>query len=234
MEMTNHFTFNGQSTADYGLLVTGRTVFGSPNRKVEKYSVPGRNGDIIVELGGFDNYIVAYDVAVIDSFATNARSIVNWLLSSNGYMRLEDTYDTSCYRLGAMYTGIEYLTTALNREGQATIQFDCKPQRFLLTGESVTTLNSSGTITNPSVMASKPLLRVYGTGKVGINGNEITIKAVDSYVDIDCETLQAYKGSTNCNNDIEVDVFPTLITGSNTITLTDVTKVEITPRWWEL
>ena len=232
--MTNHFTFNGKSTANYGLLVTGRQIFGSPNRKVERYSVPGRNGDILVELGGYDNYIVSYDIAVVSSFATNASAIRNWLLSSSGYMKLTDTYDTTHFRLGAMYSSIDYVTTALNREGQATIQFDCKPQRFLNSGETATTITSATyTLNNPSLMEAKPLLRVYGTGTVTINGNVITITDVDSYVDIVCETQQAYKGSTNCNNDIQVDEFPVLISGNNSIAKT-VTSVTVTPRWWEL
>ena len=233
--MTNHFTFNGRNTAEFGLLVTGTTIYGAPNRKVEKYSVPGRNGDIIVELGGYDNYIVSYDVAVINSFATNAEAIKNWLLSSNGYMRLEDTYDTSHFRLGALYTGINYITTALNREGRATIQFDCKPQRFRTSGEITPTITSASyTLNNPTVMDAKPLLRVTGTGKVTINGNEITVTDVDVYVDIDCETQQAYKGSTNCNSDITLDEFPVLVPGNNTIILTGVTTLGVTPRWWDL
>lgn len=234
MAMTNHFTFNGHSTADYGLLVTGINLFGSPNRRVEKYEVAGRNGDIIVELDSFENYILQYEVAVIDSFKANASAIKNWLGSSKGYMRLEDTYDTTHFRMASCYANIEFATTALNREGRATITFDCKPQRFLVSGETTVTKTATGTITNPTQMASKPLLRVYGTGKVKIGTREITISSVNTYVDIDCETQQAYKGTTNCNNNIVVNEFPVFEAGSNTITLTGVSKVVITPRWWEL
>lgn len=232
--MLNNFTFNGQSTADFGLLVTGRTIFGAPSRKVERYSVAGRNGDIIVDLGAFENYQVQYEIAVIDNFPVNARAIVNWLLSTKGYNRLEDTYDTTHFRLAALYSNIEYAVTALNREGTAQIVFDCKPQRFLNSGETPITITAaSDTITNPTVMDAKPLLRVTGTGKVTINGVEITVSSVDGYVDIDCETQQAYKGAVNCNNDIVVEEFPVLTAGANGISQT-ATSVEITPRWWEL
>lgn len=230
----NHFTFNGQSTADFGLLVTATKVFGAPSRKVEKFSVAGRNGDILIDQGVYENYIVQYSVAVIDDFKVNARDITNWLLSSNGYERLEDTYNPESYRLGSCYSSIEYVTTALNREGQATIEFDCKPQRFLLTGETSQTFTTSGTITNPTQMASKPLLRVTGTGSVNIGTYEVTVNTVDGYVDIDCETQQCYKGTTNCNNDVVVDEFPQIVAGANTVTLDGVTSVEITPRWWTL
>ena len=230
----NHFTYNGKSTADFGLLVTGRTIFGAPSRKVERYSVAGRNGDIIVDLGAYENYQVQYEIAVIDNFKTNARDIANWLLSTTGYNRLEDTYDTTHFRLAALYSNIEYAVTALDREGTANIVFDCKPQRFLTSGETGTTITSATyNMTNPSKMPAKPLLRVTGTGKVTINGTEITVTQVNSYVDIDCETQQAYKGTTNCNNDIVVNEFPVLEAGVNTIAQT-ATSVKVTPRWWEL
>lgn len=232
--MLNHFTYNGHSTAEYGLLVTGVRIFGAPSRKVEKFNVAGRNGDILVDQGVFENYIIQYDIAVVDNFKAKSRDIVNWLLASSGYSRLEDTYDPSCYRMASCYSSIDYVTTALNREGTSTIEFDCKPQRFLVTGETSQTFNSSGTITNPSQMASKPLIRVTGTGSVTIGATEMTIKAVDGYVDIDCETQQCYKGTTNCNNDVQVDEFPQLYAGANSITLDGVTSVVITPRWWEL
>lgn len=235
MAQLNHFTFNSHSTSEYGLLVTGRRIFNAPARRVEKYAVAGRNGDVLIEMGAFDNIIIQYDVAVTSSFATNATAIKNWLQSSNGYMRLTDTYDTTHYRMAAMYQSIEFTMTALNREGQATIEFDCKPQRFLLTGESTTTFNSSGSISNPSQMASKPLLRVYGTGNVTVAGTTFTVNSVNTYVDVDCEAQQCYKGTTNCNNNVTVNEFPTIPSGSQTITLgTGITKIIVTPRWWEL
>lgn len=233
MALIQNFTFNGKSTADYGLLVTGRRVFGAPARKVEKFSVPGRNGDILVDMGAYENYIVAYDVALLD-FKADVRSITNWLLSSSGYSKLTDTYDTTHYRMGACYSSIEYVTTALNREGTATIEFDCKPQRFLNTGDTKVSINSSPySIVNPTLLPSRPLLRLFGTGTAVINGYTITVNAVNVYVDVDCETQQAFKGTTNCNNDVVIAEFPQLKPGTNTITKT-LNTIEMYPRWWEL
>ena len=236
MEMSlNHFTYNSHSTTEYGLLVTGKRIFNAPSRRVEKYSVPGRNGDIAVELGGYENIVIQYDIAVVNNFATSASGIKNWLLASKGYQRLTDTYDTTHYRLAVMSSSIEYVTTALNREGTATIEFDCKPQRFLLTGENTTTLNASGSISNGTQMDAKPLLRAYGAGTLTVNGTAVTVTTSSTYVDIDCEAQQCYKGTTNCNNNVVVNEFPTLSPGSNTVTLgTGISKVIITPHWWEL
>lgn len=231
----NHFTFNGHSTAEFGLLVTGINIYGSPARKVEKYSVPGRNGDIIVELGGYDNYIIQYEIGVIDSFKLNAEAIRNWLLSSRGYSRLTDTYDADHYRMASCYADINFVTTALNREGRATIMFDCKPQRWRVSGETSVTITSSPyTLNNPTAMPSRPLLRLYGEGDCIINGYQIVVPEADGYVDVDCESMQAYKGTVNLNDTIEVEEFPILEAGNNTITFDGITEIEITPRWWDL
>lgn len=134
----NHFTFNGHTTSDFGLLVTGLSTYGSPARRVEKISVPGRNGDVLLDEGTFDNYIARYQIAIIDNFKVNAREIANWLLSSRGYSELTDTYNPETYRMASFYSNIDYVVTALSREGTATIEFDCKPQRYFYTNAPIT------------------------------------------------------------------------------------------------
>lgn len=230
-----HFYFNGKSSGQFGLLVNDVRVYGAPNRKVEKLSVYGRNGDIILELGGFENYLVQYEVSLIKDFKINAREITNWLLSSRNYMRLTDDFEPNYYRMASMYSGIDFDITAFAREGKGTIQFDCMPQRFLLEGETVTTLTTSGTIENPSQMPSKPLVRVYGTGTLTIGDYQVNVLESDEFVDINSETQQAYEGNLNRNNNVEIEEFPLLVSGENQITLgSGITKVEITPNWWVL
>lgn len=232
----NHFTFNGKSTRDFGLIVSGVSIYGAPSRKVEKASVPGRNGDINIELGGFNNYIVRYDVSVTENFTAKAQDIANWLLSSRGYSRLDDTYNADSFRLASYYNQIDFTTSMLYRYGTAPVEFDCHPQRFLLSGQTATRLPSSSyTLTNPTLQPSNPLIRIYGTGTVIVNDVEINVLNSTSYVDVDCEALQCYEGTTNRNNDVEVPVFPVLLAGDNLITYSgDVTRVDITPRWWKL
>lgn len=230
-----HFYFNNKSSGQFGLLVNDVRVYGAPNRKVDRLSVSGRNGDIIVELGGFENYIVQYEVSIIKGFKINAREIINWLLSSKGYIRLTDDFEPNYYRMASMYSGIDFDITSFAREGKGTIQFDCMPQRFLLDGETITTLTTSGTIENPYQMASKPLVRVYGTGTLTIGNYQVKVLECDEYVDINSETQQAYEGTANRNNQVEIEEFPLLVSGENTITLgSGITKVEITPNWWVL
>ena len=102
-------------------------------------------------------------------------------------------------------------------------------------GETATTFTANGSISNPTDMPSKPLIRVYGSGSLTVNGTAITIASHTlSYIDIDCDLQEAYCGATNANQYITALEFPTLDSGANSVALSGVTKVEITPRWWQL
>lgn len=232
--MVDFFEYNDIASFEFGLIVTGLRTYGAPNRRVETVHVRGRNGDLLIDEGTFDNIIVSYDIAVVQDFEVNARAIAQWLLADGGYHDLWDTYNDDLMRRATYFNAIDFDVESLRKQGKATINFYAKPQRFLTSGNNVTTFTSSGTITNPTSFASKPLLRVYGTGTLIVNGYVITVNSVNSYVDIDCESMQCYKGTTNCNNNVTINKFPVLKSGSNTINLQGVSKVDITPRWWTI
>ena len=241
------FDYNGMSTHDFGLLVSGVNIFGAPNRKVEKASVPGRNGDIIIELGGFDNYQVAYQVSIIDNTLANVSNIKNWLLPSEGYQMLCDSYDTTHFRLAACYQSIEYIMTQFYRYGQATIVFDCKPQRFLNSGLiNKTKTGTSGTlqIENPTRCTSRPMISVTKAGTLTIqfeDGTTETVKVTSmngaSTVYIDSENMQCYDNNgNNMGAYVQMDHFPEFPSGVIDISMSFGSSCTLTvvPRWWEL
>lgn len=93
------------------------------------------------------------------------------------------------------------------------------------------------TIENPTRFESQPLIRVYGTGILGVNGDSVVISQADQYTDIDCELMDAYKGLENRNQYVTLTNynFPVLKPGTNYISLGgNITRVEITPRWWTI
>lgn len=235
----NSFTFNGVSSENKGLYVGGQLTFNSPRRDITKASIPGRNGDLIRDNGRFGNIQVAYNIVAMNSFAATAQAVRNWLMSVKGYARLEDTYDPTHYRMAAVSESVDFETGAYNATGKAQITFDCMPQRFLKSGETAVTITSSGTLSNPTPFESKPLIRVYGSGDCQITiGNQIIyLDDVDGYIDIDCETMNCYNGTTNCNSQVTLGAsgFPTLPTGDTGVQIdSGATSIVITPRWWEV
>lgn len=236
--MRQYLTFGGHDSRTYGVYISGQGTFNSPARAYEMQPVPGRNGDLIGNDRRFENIEVTYPAFVYTNFRT---AITNWrniLLSQEGYQRLIDTYHPDEYRLATFIGPLEVEAEANNKAGQFDLTFNCKPQRFLLSGDTVQIFTGNGSITNPTLFPAKPLIRIYGTGKVGIGSNAITVTyAPGSYTDVDCEMMDAYFGATNCNRFVRIqnNDFPTLPAGTTGITLQNgVTKVEITPRWWRV
>lgn len=230
------FTFNGVSSSSFGLIVSNVTVFGAPARVVEKVQIPYRNGDLLIDSGAYNNYLVSYDVAIIDNVQQNMRAIANWLLNTSGYCELSDDYNPDTFWMASYYNQIDYVMTSLNRYGSATIAFDCKPQRYLLTGQTAITYNTSYNIlNNPTRMPARPLIRINGNGSCSVGGTSITVtNNANSYIYIDSEKMQCYRTTVNKSSDVTMADFPTLAPGDNVINAGTTTSVVITPRWWEL
>lgn len=234
--MRHYLTFNGRSTHEFGIFISGESTYSAPERNVVSQEVAGRNGSLLFDMGNFKNISVKYPSYIAEDLPSRIRDFLNYAGSQIGYQRLEDTYHPYEYRMGRFKTNPQIDTEGyMNRMGKFTLEFDCKPQRFLKSGEIATELNDDGMILNRTEFPSKPLLRVHGTGagSVGIGSETITISTIDSYVDIDCEIMDAYKGSVNCNSNVSFTDDIVLAPGENNISLTGlITKVEITPRWY--
>lgn len=233
--MSDYLTFNGIKSSDYGVFISGAQSYNAPEYDQTLFSVPGRSGDLVITNGRFKNMAVIYPAFIRDGFSTSGKAFVNALRAEAGYKTLTSTYDTDHFRLATFSQALDFKTGPGNRSAKFDLVFDCKPQRFLTSGSTVITLNASGSVTNPTLYDALPLLRVYGTGTVTVNGTAVTINSAGSYTDIDCDIQDCFRGSVNCNNNVTLTDFPTLSPGSNTITLgTGITQVKITPRWWEL
>lgn len=125
--------FNGKDLEqEFGLTALGRGTYGAPERDIEQIHVPGRNGDLLFDNGGFKNINVTYPCSITENQPANSFALRNFLLASPGYRRLEDDYDTDHYRL-AEYRGPydpDVFTERRNKAANFDLVFNCKPQRF--------------------------------------------------------------------------------------------------------
>lgn len=173
------FTFDGESSADYGVYITGTGVFNAPERSVEMIDIPNRNGAYALDRGRFENIEVTYNVGIVDDneadFADRVSDFRNWLCSKVGYCRLEDEYNPDEYRMALYSSGVN-IDHDLLIAGEAEITFNCKPQRWLKSGETAVTVADGGTIDNPTLFDANPLLALYGEGTLYINSDEIVLE----------------------------------------------------------
>ncbi|WP_207120164.1 hypothetical protein [Bulleidia sp. zg-1006] len=159
-----------------------------------------------------------------------------YLNAFNGYQRLEDTINSTYYRM-ARYNGSFEVESKDKLAATFDITFDCMPQKFLKSGEVVTTLTTSGTITNPTNYVAKPILKIYGVGTIKIGQSAIKIlKSGNKYIEVDCDLLNAYEGADNRNSFVEMIGEPVLNANTVNSVIFDagITKVELIPRWYTI
>lgn len=229
----NSFRFNGENSKSYGIYVSGSGTFNSPELDAVSYEVPGRNGDIVISNNRYKNITVTYPAFIRHAFKYNAERARAWLLQPQKYCRLEDDYDIDHFRLALFSGPLDFDMRFLNRSGDTSISFNCKPQRYLKIGETAATFTAAGALVNPTLFEAKPLITVYGTGDgtLTIGDTTVTLEGISEFVTLDCDVQDAYKNLTNMNS-IMTGEFPQLPTGSVGVSFTDdITKVEIVPRW---
>jgi len=171
-------SFDGTSSRNYGVYITGEAVYNAPERDVEMITIPGRNGTFAMDKGRFENITVTYPAGIFADSEADYRQAIsdfrNFLCSKRGYVRLSDDYNPDEYRMAVYKSGLE-VATAQSRAGEFEIVFECKPQRFLTSGETATTVANNGTLSNPTAFDASPTLQVTGYGNITVNGYGISL-----------------------------------------------------------
>lgn len=134
------FTYDGINSLDYDMYVTQKTVWNAPKRVASMIQVAGRNGDLTIDEGKYENARVRYtlkcNAETKDEFAEKVTLFRNELCSRTGYKRLTDTYNQDEYRMGVFITEFSVNGQFNNTAGVFDVEFNCKPQRFLTAGET--------------------------------------------------------------------------------------------------
>ena len=231
--------YGGESSTDYGIVVSEAPAFDKAKKKIQTFTVPGRNGAVIFNEGSYEDTTRNYKVWVAKDREESLPEIVDamssWLYSKSGYVRLEDSFEPDVFRL-AYYVGGQEVTNRMLQFGETTLPFICRAERFFKDAEQEQTVSNGDKIYNPTRYESKPLIHIEGSGSVSISIQGVTMTAtISDYINIDSDRMNAYRlPSENKNNTIS-GTFPTIKAGTNTIATTGtVTKVTIVPRYFTI
>lgn len=238
--------FNNISCEDYGIVVEHYPEYQTPSRDYDMVHVPGRNGDVAIDQGSFQNVDRVYQIAVGSyekRYTEQVNAISEWLHGPAGYAKLEDSYEPEYYRMAVCTDGFE-AENMKHMLARTTITFNCKPQRWLKSGDVPLVYETSGhTIKNPTRFISSPIIRVYcsGSGSFTIQNKKtytVTLSNVPGGgLVVDSDIMDAYSISTpreNRNSCITLsNGFPKFTPGDNTISFSaGITKLEVIPKWW--
>lgn len=227
-------TFNGTSFRDFNTYWDGAELFSTPSKDVTFFSIPGRNGDLSISNGRYNNVERNVNCFIRNNFRENYNSLINFLYSQEGYKRFESTKEPDVFQMAQFISQIEPATGAFLKYGSFTLTFNFKPQKWLKMGENAIEIDSSISLVNPTSQTALPLIEVVGTGSITINSSVLTLANNTSTTVIDCETQDCYEGTINRNSDLTiVGGFPVL-TKENEISVSGFTSVKLYPRWWRL
>lgn len=233
-----YFEFNRIKSSDIGLRIYSTNWFSTPERDYTTQSVPGRDGDLIIDTGRYKNLLVKYECDLMSPASATIADQIKRMLLARKYLTLFDSGDPEHFRYAIPVKPFSDATEESVWFGSALFQFNCKPYRYKHTGQVPLSYENPGAIElfNPGMVYSCPLIELTATGDGGLMcaGRTMTLVDISGTVVIDTDNKLIYNKDTfenlaNCN---ATDEFIQLEPGANTLTVTgDVSTIKITPRW---
>lgn len=252
------FYIDGVDARKFGICLQKPVEFSEAVPVIERQSIPGRNGDLIFDTGSYENRTgTAQCFCLKRNVEKEIGPAGSFFMGKKGYRRLETSDDPDHFWL-ARVENSPAIAQRIRTLAPFEISFDCKPQRFVKSGENKMFFSYSSVflrvnIYNPFGFPARPLIHAHWgdsqeTNSVGftfIGQTESIVKEKSVYANgitendlyIDCDIHDAYNENGNQNKNISLYEFPSLDPGENSFVVVgseNLEYVEITPRWWEL
>lgn len=231
------FYLDGIDAQSASIYLQKPIVFSEAVPNIESKTIPGRNGDLIFESGSYKNRSGSASCFCLQEDVEGAVSSAGrFLMSKKGYRRLETSNDPNHYWMARVENSPQ-MEMRIRVLAPFDISFDCKPQRFLKSGENKTSFTASGSLSNQYGQVALPLITLYGqgAGTLTIGSCVVEVIDLDEVLYLDSDTQNAYNNNGNQNMNINAPSFPTLPAGETQIAFSGgINRVEIVPRWWEL
>ena len=231
------FKFDGKdSFNDYGILVETRPHVFSPERRVSYIDVKGRDSALRDDEKTYEDITIAVECSFKGNLYQQISDIKAWLLNA-GESDLIFSYQSDKKYLAQVVSSMDF-EVALRITSKFVILFKCQPFQYAVDNAPIIISDSaSGTLTNPSSIASFPMIKVNGTGDcdITVNGGRVSFSNIDGSVTVNSEIQETYEdtGTELVNkNSTKTGDFPLLKTGINTISFAGgTTSLEIIPNW---
>lgn len=245
--MDKYCVIDGKSSLDFGVLMAQNGGYRSAERDVSFTSVGGRFADVVTENNRFNNLTITYHCLILSEFDRRFANFISYLNSisvnhaANGkdpYCEIRDARHPDWYRRGIFIGAVDPDIYHQGKKGAFDVQFNCQPQKWLVSGDTEITVTGSTKIYNPSYFSASPLIAVTGTGSFQIGSKTVKVNKNDGALMIDCLTMRSYENGESRDQTTEFDnaldnPYPVLDPGETGVTLGDgITKLVITPRWY--
>lgn len=153
---------------EWGIFVDSSQTWEKPTRDREFIHVPGRNGDLILDRGSWNNVEIVYNAHIDNNFSSTFEDFVEWVSFQRGYAMLVDDKHPGVYRMAAIETEFDVDTTFTTNTADFEIVFNCKPQQYINDGVDrtitldFTTDDDGASIVGGDKWHGAPVLTIFG------------------------------------------------------------------------
>lgn len=228
------FIWKNKDCRAMGIRLSGPVAIIRPEERVRHTQIPGRSGDLTETEGQdiYNSYIQPVSILVPGGY--RVREIYDWLRGAD-YVTFHGEPDR---KQAARVIG----AITLNKHSRnldwwtGDVQFYCQPLKQLLTDPAVTVTSSGTAVVNRGDVTAKPLIKLTASAAsatIAAGGNSITVTGLTSgsvyYVDSDIREVYNANRSTILTQN-STGPFPLLLRGSNSVTGSGWSKLEIERR----
>lgn len=231
------FTFNGKKNTEFGLTVAEGKKIATSSPDVERISVAGRDGELLISNNRLNSAELSFPVNFVKEkglIATEVYRISEWL-NVAGYKDLTISYDPDfIYR--AAYLETFSIEETMRQFGKTTVNFACYPVKFYKQGRTKQTLMNGATVNGIGNVNAKPIITFRGSGDctLTINGRKTKLRGVQNSIVLDMQANQVYSGNLPAWDKVVRSPefqMPYLDYGRNLISWDGSFTAEMIPNW---
>ena len=230
----SYFIWKNRDCRDMGCKISAPAPIIRPEERVQHIQIPGRSGDLTLLEGEniYNSYIQT--VTLLAKGAARMGEIYSWLRGSD-YVTFSGEPDR---KQSARIIGAITLNKHSKNQDwwEGEVQFYCQPLKMLLTDPVVTVTSSGTSMINRGDVTAKPLIKLTASASsatVAAGGNSITVTGLTSssvyYIDSDSQEVYNADRSVILTAG-STGAFPVLTCGSNSVTGSGWSKLEINRR----
>lgn len=234
-----YFTYGDFDSRDLkGIRVRKVDSLSIPKRSIQSLPVQGRDGNLIIDNGSYENRLIKIEIQIITSSTKQinhiAEELAYFFQYDMDYKPLTLSEDPTVYFEGICTNNIDIGRT-IKTIGSAQLIFEAKPYKRMLDGDKKISLIANSAIFNPTRYDSRPWIKIIGDGDIEllIGSQKVMLKGVSTSIIIDSDSMECIGPNGNSENDKMYSKYPTLTYGENKISKQsgNVSKIEIVPRW---
>lgn len=237
-----YFILEGINSESIGMLIQDRSQLKAPRRKQTPLEPFGYSGSIIVDEAAYEDTdleLILWVDGNSDEEASRKREQIFYMFNSGRLLEFIPYWDQNKIYRVRVQEPLLFTPKYWHRGGQSfSLTLSVAPYKYYTHSPKVE-LTNPGVITNTTLEASEPIIKVVGSGGVDliVNDKRFIIKNVSTDVILDSHASFAYRELVggvleNRNDTIVSRQYPILLPGDNTISWDGaVSKVEIEPRW---